>query len=207
MKSRSNRYLRAMSRLTRSSSVDGRISARAVIGSLRSRPRAEHAAMLTNGFRRIRLTLPDPSAVMTKSRSPSVANHTGVATPEPLRRKLVMLRYLPGIRSTSAGAGAASNGRDLPLRAANRHRAHLPTGRDCRPVTPHRRRAPPPRPGSDDPVPIGHRDPVETLLHCGTGSPRRPGQRFKHRDQGQVALPLVPHTPGPRAPSATSGNL
>jgi hypothetical protein len=64
--------------------------------------------MLTNGFPRIRLTLPDPSAVMTNNRSPSVANHTGVATPEPLRRKLVMLRYFPGNRSTSAGAGAAA---------------------------------------------------------------------------------------------------
>jgi hypothetical protein len=71
--------------------------------------------MLTNGFRRIRLTLPDPSAVMTKSRSPSVANHTGVATPEPLRRKLVMLRYLPGIRSTSAGADAAARSGAISL--------------------------------------------------------------------------------------------
>ncbi len=134
MKSRSNRYLRAMSRLTCSSSVDGRISARAVVGSLRSRPRAEHAAMLTNGFRRIRLTLPDPSAVMTKSRSPSVANHTGVATPEPLRRKLVMLRYLPGIRSTSAGAGARLERARAPSRGCEQtscsppDRPELPTG-------------------------------------------------------------------------------
>jgi hypothetical protein len=71
--------------------------------------------MLTNGFRRIRLTLPDPSAVMTNSRSLSVANHTGVATPEPSRRKLVMLRYLPGIRATWAAAGAAARSGAISL--------------------------------------------------------------------------------------------
>jgi hypothetical protein len=47
---------------------------------------------------------------------------------------------------------------DLPLGAANRTSCS-PTDRPgLRPVTPHRRRAPSPRPGSDDPVPIGHSD-------------------------------------------------
>jgi hypothetical protein len=52
---------------------------------------------------------------MTNSRSPSVANHTGVATPEPLLLKLVMLRYLPGIPSASAGAGASARSGAISL--------------------------------------------------------------------------------------------
>mgnify|MGYP003581360676 CR=1 FL=1 len=68
----------------------------------------EHGAIVTYGFRRIGLTFPDLESVMTSSRSPSAANHTGVETPEPSRRKLVMLRYLPLMAATSVRAGGTS---------------------------------------------------------------------------------------------------
>ena len=84
--SRSNRYFRLISRFARSTSLAGRSSACAGIGFAFDFPRPEHGAIVTYGFRRIRLTFPDFESVMTSSRPPPAANHTGVETPEPSRR-------------------------------------------------------------------------------------------------------------------------
>src|SRR4051812_12410851 len=78
------------------------------MGSPRTAPRAVQGAMVTNGFRRIRLALPEPDAVSTPRRPPSATNQTGVATGVPSRLYDVRLRYLPPITAPATGGPAAT---------------------------------------------------------------------------------------------------
>jgi hypothetical protein len=91
--SRAIQYFRLILRLACSCSADGKILADAANSGPVTFPRIVQGATRTCALLRMRFVLPISLRVITKSRSESSPNHTGVATAAPFFRKVVSEIY------------------------------------------------------------------------------------------------------------------